>query len=101
MPTFQPRYPLDTGAFDHDGPGPCALDGRCIDFIDHLRHQCCDICHPPSLDLNAASPCPTESHGDAWVVALRENTAALARLTEKLDDLYGPDSDAESEPAEL
>lgn len=100
MPTFQPRFPGDVGAFDHDGPRHCKLDGRCIDFVDHLRHQCCDTCHPlvPPQD---ASPCPTVSHGEALVDALRDLIFVVERLTEKLDDLYGPDSDAESEPAEL
>ena len=99
MPAFQPRFPLDVGAFDHDATRPCKLDGRCMSFLDHLRHYCCDTCHPPTAQ--DASPCPTVSHGEALVVALRDLTIVVERLTEKLDDLYGPDSDAESEPAEL
>ena len=50
----------------------------------------CDSHYPPCPSSPEESECPTESHEEALVDALRENTVALARLTEKLDELYGP-----------
>lgn len=75
--------------YDHTADAHC--NHTCLHFVDHARHTCCTKCHPPT----DASECPTVSHEDAHLVALVGLTAAVERLTLKLDELYGEYSDDE------
>lgn len=62
---------------------PAACNRTCQDYINHARHECCLVCHPPP------SPAPTVSHCPECrsPVDLPEELAKLSAVVVELRDL--------------
>jgi len=61
---------------------PVACNRTCADYVNHARHECCLVCHPPS-------PTPTVEHCPTCrlPVDLSEELAKLSAAVVELSDL--------------
>lgn len=66
-------------------PHPVACNRTCQDFINHARHECCLLCHPPQ----PPSPAPTIAVCSECrlPVDLSEELAKLSAAVAELQDL--------------
>ena len=62
---------------------PVACDRSCQDFVNHARHECCLVCHPPLPSSAQRTHCP-ECHLPA---DLSEEVAKLTAAVVELQDL--------------
>lgn len=62
---------------------PVACNRSCQDYVNHARHECCYVCHPPP------SPAPTIAHCPECrsPVDLPEELAKLSAVVAELRDL--------------
>lgn len=61
-------------------------NGHCVDFVDHARHLCCTICHPPTRPHSPATAESCRSHAElrAAVERLKD---VVQQLLERVDAL--------------
>ncbi len=61
-------------------------NGHCVDFVDHARHLCCTVCHPPTTPSSPATLQSCQSHAELRA-AVDRLLDAVRLLSDRVDAL--------------